>query len=110
MGYSHFLPKELDGIPVTSGFFNGEFIISCGDFRVFLREPITRQNIDAGIANIGGAMFDKKHPGQFLAMIKRQAIAACRGEKYDPADEILWQDYAKCCPKSKVLTNSPGPI
>ena len=48
------------------------------------------------LGNLRGCAFEKLHPGEFMRMIRAQAISVQNGGKLIPdADAALWRDYER---------------
>lgn len=60
-----------------------ELTLSADDF--------TRRVLEPMLGNLGGAVFDKLHPDEYLKMIRRRAT----GEDLSDSDIALWVEYER---------------
>lgn len=59
-------------------------------------DPAMRAMSDA----LGAAIFDKRHPFEFMKMIRRDARSRATGEPMSIEDVALWLEYQECNPAS----------
>lgn len=82
-----------DGVPAIYTVRENDelFVISYevdGDVQFHCDMNIEQKNIDAAVKNLGSMVFEKRHPGAYMRIIKQTAT----GQNLSDEDRSIWQE------------------